>query len=696
MRFSRVIPYAAALVTLAAIAAIADEGMWTYDNPPLKQLESKYNFKVPNKPWLSHLRLASVRLNDGGSGSFVSQQGLLLTNHHVALGQLQKNSTAQHDYVKNGFYAATQAEEMKSPDLEVNVLMSSENITWRIDEAMKGVKTPTEEFATRRKAIAALEKECDSATGLRCDVVPLYQGGEYWLYRYKKYTDVRLVFAPEQQIAFFGGDTDNFMYPRYDLDMALFRVYEDGRPILTREYLQWNAAGPKDGELVFVSGHPGSTQRLDTYAQLQMERDLVEPNFIKMLKRRIEILQTYSARGPEQKRQALEEIFGLQNSLKAMEGRYKGLQDAEVMDAKKKSEEDFKAKIKANPHWQIDYGTAWDDIAATVEKARSRAKERFFHRPNSELSLLAEDIVMYVAEIKRPDGERLPGYHDSQLESLRYTMFSPAPVYLEMEIARMAGALQHDLEEMGPSDPFVKAFLDGRNPKEAAEHWLRTTKMTDPAFRRKLVDGGQTAVEASDDPLIVLQRRLDPLRREAIKWNEENVETKLRKASEVLAKARFLAYGTETYPDATFTLRLSFGKVAGYESGGVKIPSMTNLAGLYEHSAKFGNKGDYALPARYVQGKSKLDLSIPFNFVSTADITGGNSGSPVVNRNAELVGLIFDGNIESLVGDFVYNEKVNRAVAVTTSAMTEVMRKLYGAGRLLDEMAANTTPGGAK
>ncbi len=685
MRNPRIVVPSALL--LLSMAATAEEGMWTFHHPPTKQLAAKYGFKIPGDAWLNHLRLSSVRLNDGGSGSFVSPHGLLLTNHHVALGQLQKNSTGEHDYVKNGFYAASQADEIKSPDLEVNVLMSMEDVTGKIKEALKAAKTPAEQFAKRRATIAAIEKECEAATKLRCDMVPLYNGGEYWLYRYKKYTDVRIVFAPEQQIAFFGGDADNFTYPRYDLDMALFRVYENGKPIANTDYLKWNAAGPKDGELIFVSGHPGSTQRLDTYAQLQFERDMVEPNYIKMLTKRIQILQDYGARGPEQKRQSLEEVFGLQNSLKAMDGRYKGLMDPSVLNSKKKDEDEFRSKIGANPAWKAEYGSVWDDIAAAVEKSRTRGKQRFFRSTNSELNALAADIVTYVAEVKRPDGERLPGYHDAQLESLRYTMFSPAPLYLEMEIARMAGTVQQDLEELGPDDPFLKIVLDGRSPKDAAEHWLRTTKMADPAFRNALVEGGEAAVAASDDPLIVLQRRLDPIRRESIKWNEVNVETALKKAGEVLGKARFAAYGNETYPDATFTLRLSYGKVTGYESAGVKIPSMTKMAGLYERSAKFGNKGDYELPKRYVEGKSKLNLSTPFNFVSTADIIGGNSGSPVVNRKSELVGLIFDGNIESLVGDFVYDGTSNRAVAVATNAMTEALRKLYGAGRLLDEMA---------
>ena len=338
----------AALLTAALLApaGVADEGMWTFDNPPLKQLQEKYNF-IPNQQWLDHLRLSSVRLNDGGSGSFVSPHGLLLTNHHVALGQLQKNSTAEHDYVRDGFYAATPDQEMKSPDLEVNVLVSMENVSDKVNASIKDAKTAEEEYTKRKAAIAGMERESTEKTGLRSDVVTLYAGGEYWLYRYKKYTDVRLVFAVEEQIAFYGGDPDNFTYPRYDLDMALFRVYENGKPIDSKDYLAWNPKGAGESELVFVSGHPGATQRLSTYAELEFERDTFTALIIQSLKRRIATLKDYSARGPEQGRQATTLIFSLENSRKVFEGREEGLQGKTLMNKKHQEEEDFKAKVMA-------------------------------------------------------------------------------------------------------------------------------------------------------------------------------------------------------------------------------------------------------------------------------------------------------------------------------------------------------------
>ena len=663
----------------------ADEGMWTFDNPPVKQLQEKYHF-TPTQQWLDHVRLSSVRLNDGGSGSFVSPHGLLLTNHHVALGQLQKNSTPQHDYVRDGFYASTPEQEMKSPDLEVNVLMSMENVTARVQDALKQAKTPAEQYKARQAAIAGIERESQQKTGLRSDVVTLYQGGEYWLYRYKKYTDVRLVFAPEQQIAFWGGDPDNFTYPRYDLDLALFRVYENDKPIETQNYLKWNPKGAGDGELVFVSGHPGSTERLDTMAQLAYERDMVEPTTLKILNNRIATLKDFSARGPAQALEAESRIFGLENSRKAYEGRLKGLQNPEIFGKKQKEEDDFKAKVMANAQWKAAYGSAWQEIADAEKKAATRTKEQYFHGLDSSLANLAMTIVQYVAEVKKPDGDRLPGYHDSQLDSLKFQLSSKAPIYSDLEIARMTGALELDLAEVGPNDPFLKIVLNGKAPKEVATELVNGSKLADPEVRKKLIDGGEAAVAASDDAMIVLARKLDPMRREMIKWNETNVTSVEQKAGEQLGKARFAAYGKTTYPDATFTLRLSYGQVKGYPMNGTIAPSKTTLYGLYDRGSSFNFEGPFALPARYKEGRAKLDLSTPFNFVTTNDIIGGNSGSPVINRNGEIVGLIFDGNIESLVGDFVYDIETNRAVAVHTAAMTEALSKLYGTQKLMDEL----------
>jgi hypothetical protein len=686
---TQLVPMAMRLVPVAlltmAVAGSADEGMWTFENPPTKLIQQKYNFTL-TKDWLDHVRLSSARLNDGGSGSFVSPRGLLLTNHHVARGQLQKNSTAQHDYIKNGFYAATADQEMKAPDLEVNVLISTEDVTGRVQAAAKTASTPEQQFAAREKIIADIESESLKKTGLRSDVVTLYQGGEYWLYRYKKYTDARLVFAPEEQTAFFGGDPDNFTYPRYDLDMALFRIYENGKPIDTPNYLKWNTRGAGDGDLVFVSGNPGSTQRLDTVPQLELDRDLILPSELKLFRNRIDTMRRYSATSEEHARQASSRIFGFENSVKAISGDLRGLEDKHVMDTKRADEEKFKAAVLAKADLKSQYGGAWNEIADAARKASTRVKEQFFHSMDSDLATTAMRIVQYVAEIKKPDGDRLPGYHDAQLESLRFGLFSPAPVYRDLEIARMTGALELDLQEVGPGDPFLKVLLNGKTPRQVATDLVNSTKLDDPAVRKQLVEGGEAAVNASNDPMIVMARKLDPLRREQIKWFQTNVESVEERAGEQLGKARFAVYGKDTYPDATFTLRLSYGTVKGYPMNGTIAPSKTTFYGLYDRAASFDYKDPFYLTSRWKEGRTKLDLSTPFDFVTTNDVVGGNSGSPVIDKNGELVGLIFDGNIESLVGDYVYDIETNRSVAVHTAGMTEALRKLYGADELLAEL----------
>jgi hypothetical protein len=468
--------------------------------------------------------------------------------------------------------------------------------------------------------------------------------------------------------------------------MALFRVYENGKPLDTKDYLKWNPQGAADRELVFVAGHPGSTARLDTMAQLEFLRDVSEPATIQVLKSRIAVLNEYSALGSEQARQAATMIFGLENSLKLSEGRYKGLLDAAIMAKQRKEAEEFQAQVMGNAQWKAAYGGAWNAIAGAEKKEAARFQEQLFRTVNSQFATIAMTLVQYVAEVKKPDGERLEGYHESQLDSLKYRMFSPAPLYPAFEIARLAGSLENSLAELGPNDPYLKIVLDGRTPREAAAALVNGTKLADPALRRKLVDGGEAAVAASDDPMIVLARRLDPMRRESIKWSEDNVSSVLQRAGEQLGKARFAVYGKTTYPDATFTLRLSYGQVQGYPMNGTKAPYKTTFYGLYNRALGFDLQGPFALPSRYTEGRGKLDLATPLDFVTTNDVVGGNSGSPVINGKAEIVGLVFDGNIESLIGDFVYDGAANRTVAVHTAAMTEALRKLYNAPALVREL----------
>ena len=686
--WKRVIPLAPlfAFLLLMAVPVQADEGMWTFDNPPLKQLKEQYGFE-PTPAWLEHLRLSSVRIGDGGSGSFISPNGLVLTNHHVGRGQLLKLSTPERDLLKNGFYAATMADELPCPDLELNVLISMENVTAKVLGAVKKGMDPARALEARKAAMAAIEKKSLKKTGLRSDVVSLYHGGEYWLYRYKKYTEVKLVFAPEHLAAFFGGDPDNFTYPRHDLDMTIFRAYENGKPANVTHFLKWNPKGAKEGELVFVSGHPGSTNRLMTLAQLKFQKEYSYPLRLKLYKRMLDVARTYAEKGAEQKLQASGLIFGIENALKVSSHEYQGLKTPGILEKKEADEAAFRKIIDENPQWKALYSSAWDDIAKAIEKQKPRITEMTFRRiPGMRLGGIAQQIVQLVAELKKPDGERLDGFHDAQLDSLRFRLFSPAPIYPGLEEALMVNTLQLMQDELGPEDAFLKICLDGKTPEEAVKALLAGTRLQDPAERKKLVEGGEKALATSDDTLIVLARKLDPMIREMRKWAEDEIESVARPAEEKIGQARFAAYGKNTYPDATFTLRLSYATVKGYPMNGTVAPSKTTFYGLYDRAASFDNQPPFNLPEKVDQARDRVKMCTPLNFVCTGDIIGGNSGSPVVNREGELVGLIFDGNVESLIGRFLYDEATNRAVSVHSAGMTEALRNIYQTENLLKEI----------
>lgn len=673
-------------VSLSPRPATADEGMWTFDNPPLKQLKERYNF-TPAREWLDHVRLSSVRFMDGGSGSFISADGLVLTNHHVAVGQLQKISNAGRDFVATGFYAQTPDKELACPDLEINVLVSMEDVTQRVQAVLKEGLSDADALKARHAEIAKIEKESLDKTGLRSNVVSLYHGGEYWLYRYKKYTDVRLVMAPERQAAYYGGDYDNFTFPRYDLDMAVFRAYENGKPVKCDHYLRWNPKGLSDGDLVFVSGNPGSTDRLFTFAQLEFQRDSYYPMILSYIDRYIRVLREYSKRDDEAQRRALVQIFGLENGKKVLTGELQGLKDKELMAERRNEEAEFRKMVAGNPEWAKAYGEAWKTMEAVIEKKSMNFQRQFYRRLiGSRLAGLANTIVRYVAEVKKPDAERLPGFHESETSELRFYLLSPAPVYKDMEETLLTNGLKWSLEALGPDDEFLKTVLAGETPENVAKKLIAGSRLDDAKFRKSLIDGGMKAVLKADDPLIALFRKLDPMLRAQEKWQRDNIESVAMAANEKIAKARFAVYGKTTYPDATFTLRLSFGAAAGYPMNGTIAPYKTTLYGLFDRALSFDNKGDFVLPSRFWERKDKLDLSTPVNFVSSCDIIGGNSGSPVINKSGELVGLIFDGNIESLPGRFHYDEAKNRAVAVHCAYMLEGLRKLYDAGALADEI----------
>lgn len=678
------------VLIFAAGAALADEGMWLYNAPPKKQLKSKYGFTVTQE-WLDHVRMGSVRFNNGGSGSFVSPTGLTFTNHHVGRVCMQDLSTKDKDYIKDGFYARTQAEEGKCPDLELNVLISIEDVTAKVQNAASPGATAAEAGAAQRRMVSQIENECAKSTGLRCDVVTLYSGGKYELYRYKKYTDVRLVFAPEASMAFFGGDPDNFEYPRYDLDITFFRVYENGKPVeLGGNYLKWSRTGVKEGDLVFVSGNPGGTDRMLTMSQLQFMRDVQVPFSIENLSRRDDLLHKFAAENAENARVAGDDIFGVENSLKVYRGRRDGLKDPTLMNKKQAEENALRKQVDASAALSKGYGDAWENIQHAMEARRRLYLPFVFIEGGAgytgDLPRFAKILVRVTAEKKKPSNERLREYSDARLPSLEQQLFSTAPVYKSLDLALLTDSLKFMAEKLGADNATVKKILNGKTPEEVAKNAIDNTKLDDPAFRKQLYEGGDAAVKASTDPLIVMLRGIDDDARQVRKDYEDQVDSTIRLNTTKVAKARFEVLGSDVYPDATFTLRLAYGAVKGYEQDGKAIDWDTNMGGAYEHAAAHNNKDPYELPKTWDAAKPSLDLKTPMNFVSTADIIGGNSGSPTVNRNGEVVGIVFDMNMPSLVWDFAYDDRQGRCVHVDERAIIESLRKVYHADALADEL----------
>ncbi len=686
-----------ALVFLFSAVASADEGMWLYNAPPKDRIKAKYGFELTQE-WLDHVRLSSVRFNNGGSGSFVSADGLTFTNHHVGAGCVQQLSTEGRDYIKTGFYARTQAEEAKCPNLELNELVGIEDVTDKINAGVKTEMSAAEAGQAQRAAMSQVEKDCTTATGLRCDVVTFYSGQVYNLYKYKKYTDVRLVFAPEFDIAFFGGDPDNFTYPRYDLDITFFRVYEDGKPAHLDHYLQWSCTGVKDGDLIFVSGHPGSTGRLLTMAQIEFLRLVQYPMVLKLFERRVALLQDFSKQSEENARIAKEDIFGLQNSQKAITGYQSGLLDKAIMEAKAADEAKLHAAFKANPK---NGGAAdpWEAIAQAIKVQRSIYPDLTFLERlrgfNSRLAQTARVLVRAAAEKPKPNAERMREFRDSGLPSLEQQLFSTEPIYKNLETVQLSDSLRDMQETLGKDNPDVQKALQGKTPADAAKDMIGNTKLDDVAVRKQLYEGGQAAIDASTDPLIVAMRAIDPSARAARKQFEDKVESVVRVNGTLIAKARFTQSGFTQPPDATFTLRLSYGAVKGYPENGKAIPFATNMGGAYEHAAEHNNQTPYNLPDSWMKSKAKLDLKTPLNFVSTADIIGGNSGSPTVNQKGEVVGIIFDGNIESLPWNFAYSDIQGRAVSVDSRGIQQALRNIYGATALADELLGTKAEGAA-
>jgi hypothetical protein len=679
-----------------APASQADEGMWLFNNPPLKLLQEKYHFQ-PTAAWLEHVQKSSVRFDNGGSGSFVSPDGLVMTNHHVGADCLGKISTKDKNYLATGFEAKSNADEPKCEDLELNVLMSIEDVTARVAGAVQpGMDSASAEKA-RRAEINSIEKDSRDKTGLRSDVVTLYNGGQFHLYRYKRYTDVRLVFAPQKSIAFFGGDPDNFEYPRYDLDICFFRAYENDKPVHVDNYLKWSESGAAEGDLIFVSGHPGRTERADTVAQLLYQRDYAVPGALNLLRRREVLLDNYSERSAENARRAEDELFGLRNSRKAYLGMLAGLQDPAILGKKRDAEKELRDAVSKDAKLNQSYGEGWDEVGATIKtqiKIRDEynlfaiGPQRRAQSFNSDLFDIAIKLVRLAEETSKPNGQRLREYSEAGLDSLKLQLFSDAPIYEDLETVQLADSLGMMAEVMGEENETVQMVLAGKSPRDRATELVHGTTLKDVAVRKRLADGGLKAIQDSNDPMIQLARLIDPESRRIRQIFEQQVDEPQRQGYGKIANARFAVYGSSVYPDATFTLRLAFGEAKGYAEEGQQIPWATTLGGTYEHAAAHDNKEPFELPKIWNDRKSQLTLSTPFNFVSTADIVGGNSGSPVINRQGELVGIIFDGNIESLVLDYTYTGQQARAVAVHSAGILEALRKIYQANRLVAELTA--------
>ncbi|NMC66376.1 MAG: S46 family peptidase [Acidobacteria bacterium] len=657
----------------------ADEGMWPYNLIPKDYLAKKYNFKVTDD-WLNHLRLASVAFG-GASGSFVSPDGLVLTNHHVGRGAIQNLSTPERDLIKNGFYARTRDQELKCRGMVLSVLQEIEDVTDRVLSAEKPGMSPQEVMAARDKAIAEIQKEATEKSGLRCQVVSLYSGSMYNLYKYKTYNDVRLVFAVENDIAFFGGDPDNFTYPRYDLDISIFRIYENGQPLKTKDYLKWSTTPLKEGDLVFCSGNPGSTGRLLTYDQLLFLRDVSYPFSIDNLKRRQAILHEYANRGPEQERIARNTIFGIENSLKATTGYQSGLLDKDLMAKKLAEEQQIRQAVAANPELAKEYGQAWEEIAQAQKEFASFFKQyQFFERGNAFNTVyfsMARSLI------------RMAAQRDSQNRQMAAgggrMMGEMGPIPDDFEILKLTDSLKQ-LKEQLPDAQETRWLLGCQSPEEVAKALITGTKLKDAEFRKKLMEGGTEAIYQSDDPMIKLALMVDPIARGVRERYENRVRAVEVKNGTLVARALFRLKGTSIPPDATGTLRLSFGVAKGYVENGKKIPFHTTLAGLYEKAQKFNYKEPYSLPEIWLKKKPALNLKTPLNFVATIDSIGGNSGSPVVNRKGEFLGALFDGNIQSLPTRFVYEEKVSRSVMVDGQALIEALLKIYDAKPLADEL----------
>ncbi len=690
---------AAAFAVTAGLSARADEGMWPLNLFPVDAVFKAHGVKL-TQPLLQKAMHASVRFNNGGSGSFVSKDGLVMTNHHVAQDCISKLSEEKGapDYLNTGFIANGGADERKCPDLELNVLQKISDVTDKVEAAAKDKKSDADKNTARKAEMARIEKACADETKARCDVVTLYGGGMYNLYQYKKYTDVRLVFAPEFQTAFFGGDPDNFTYPREDLDVSFFRVYAGDKPATTPEFFTFSARGPQDGETVFVSGHPGSTDRFSVLAKLELLRDVTYPLIIDRYVALDGILKKYMAKGEAEKRAGSHDVFGVENTIKAIKGYEGGLKDKDLMAQYKKRQDELIVKVnaltdKAEKDRLLE---AFPKLEKAYKDYRSYAKALYVTEyrlgPSGHLFGIARDLVRLADEMPKKSEDRLREYRDSNLPSVELHLFSDAPIEKSLEVEKIAFGLDNMRTVLTKADRDVKKALQGKEPRARAEEVVNGTKLDDVAVRKAIYErikkgDGKKALDEAKDPLIEFVRSWDKRARDIRKQYEDEVEAAERTYNGRIAEAMNKVYGTSVYPDATFTLRISTGNVKGYVEDGRKIRWATGFGDLYTKNKRHHDKPPYDIAQRWKDKMGAVDFSVPLNFVSTNDIIGGNSGSPVWNANGRVVGLIFDGNIQSLPNRFVYSDKIARAVSVASSGILHALDKVYGAKHLVDELS---------
>jgi hypothetical protein len=676
-----------AVATLAAFTpALADEGMWTFDNFPSQTVQQKYGVTI-DQAWLDRVRAGAVRLAGGCSASLVSAEGLVLTNHHCVAGCVQDLSTAERDYLKDGFFPSSRSEERQCPGTQAEILTAIADVTPTINSATAGKAGP-DFVRARDAAVADQEKRACAGreTVNRCQVISLYDGGQYKLYTYRKYSDVRLVFAPEFQAAFFGGDPDNFNFPRYDLDFSFLRLYENDRPVATPQHLRWNSSAPKEGDLVFVAGNPGGTDRQLTAPQLITLRDVVRPPLLMQLSELRGRYTRFAEESAEHARISSRALFGVENTIKALRGAQLALLDPMLIESKRKTDAELKARVDADARLKAEVGDPWAEIAqAQVARAELNTAYSFLEGragSGSQLFRYARALVRAAAEREKPNGERLREYTDARLPLLEKTLLDRQPVERDLEQLQLLFWLTKLREELTADAPETELYI-GRDSPEILARALSASTLGDADLRKRLWEGGTRAIMASNDPMIRYVLKTDESARAVRKAVEERVDGPTDRAAERIAKARFAIYGTSVYPDATFSLRLTYGRVAGWTYRGRAVPSLTNFDGLYRRAT---GHFPFELPPRWLEAKEKLDLSTVFNISSENDIIGGNSGSPLINARGEVIGAIFDGNIHSLGGDFYYDAVLNRAVSVSTAAITEALAKVYGQSALIAEL----------